>query len=374
MPKRNLRVFVLPGVFGVPGVTPDRTFDHVRATLARSLAARGATPEIFDLPLGPVTSWIERARWVASAIEERAPRGDIALVGHSTGGLDARFLVSTRLDPDGDSRIAEAARRVRTVVTLSTPHRGTPLAASFVDPSAQPVLRVVAQLTSLAVRGERPSDPTVSMLAEAVARLDAGERGPRDAFEELCEELQRVTGQERREPPGPIPAVDSVQPISIPELTPAALESMNAVLRERRGVRVGSVVSRARSSWLSSDSWLGLDGYDRSLRALFRWLYRRTAASVRIPDIRLSEANRDTLEETYTDLRMPTANDGVVPTYSQVWGEVIRAVWADHLDVLGYFHDPESSPPHLDGLSSGSSFDQADFKGLWDAVARFILR
>ena len=40
------------------------------------------------------------------------------LVGHSMGGLDAR-LVAARLDP---------GRRVQAVVTLGTPHRGSPLA------------------------------------------------------------------------------------------------------------------------------------------------------------------------------------------------------------------------------------------------------
>ena len=374
MPKRNLRVFLLPGFFGVPGMDPPGYFDHVHPILARSLAEGGATAEIFDLPRGPTASWRERARWAAQVIEDRAPHGDLVLVGHSTGGLDARFLVSTGEDADGDERFARIARRVRAVVTVSTPHRGTPLASSFVDPSGEPLLRVMAQLASYISRGERPSDPIVTMLVEAMARLEAGEQVPRGAFEELHEELTPRAGPERRDPPGPDLEEDSGQPMSLPDLTPAAIESMIAVLRERRGVRAGSVVSRTRSSRLSNDARIGLDPYDRSLRILFRWLYRRTASMDRVPDIRLSEANRDTLEEVFTDLLTPTANDGVVPTYSQVWGEVIRAVWADHLDVLGYFHDPDATPPHVDWLSSGSPFNRADFRGLWDNVAQFICR
>ena len=258
------------------------------------------------------------------------------------------------MDPEGDKRLGVTARRIRTVVTVSTPHHGTPLASSFVDPSGPSLLRVMALLTPYIVRGDRPPDTIVSMLVEAAAQLDAGEK--------------------QREPPGPDVEDDSMPPMWLPQLTTKALESMNVVLRERRGVRVGSVVSRARPSGLSNDTWLGLDEYDRSLRTVFRWLYRRTASSDRIPDIRLTETNRDTLEEVFTDLHMPTANDGVVPTYSQVWGEVIRAVWADHLDVLGYFHDPDATPPHVDWLSSGSPFNRADFRGLWDNVAQFICR
>ncbi len=48
-----------------------------------------------------------------------------ALVGHSMGGLDARYLI-THLDPD---------RRVKRLLTIATPHRGTPLATWFLEAS-----------------------------------------------------------------------------------------------------------------------------------------------------------------------------------------------------------------------------------------------
>ena len=46
-----------------------------------------------------------------------------ALVGHSMGGLDARYLI-THLDPD---------RRVKSLLTIATPHWGTPLATWFLN-------------------------------------------------------------------------------------------------------------------------------------------------------------------------------------------------------------------------------------------------
>ncbi|PTR14826.1 MULTISPECIES: esterase/lipase family protein [unclassified Nitrosospira] len=48
-----------------------------------------------------------------------------ALVGHSMGGLDARYMI-THLDPD---------RRVKSLLTVATPHRGTPLATWFLKAS-----------------------------------------------------------------------------------------------------------------------------------------------------------------------------------------------------------------------------------------------
>ena len=44
--------------------------------------------------------------------------GPLVIVGHSQGGLDARYLIS-KLD---------YARRVRALVTIATPHRGSPIA------------------------------------------------------------------------------------------------------------------------------------------------------------------------------------------------------------------------------------------------------
>jgi hypothetical protein len=64
-------------------------------------------------------------------------------------------------------------------------------------------------------------------------------------------------------------------------------------------------------------------------------------------------------------------NDGIVPSLSQVWGEVIHAVQGDHLDVVGHFGTGEN---HAGGdwLPTGSGFDLGAFEQTWDSVARFI--
>jgi hypothetical protein len=67
------------------------------------------------------------------------------------------------------------------------------------------------------------------------------------------------------------------------------------------------------------------------------------------------------------------ASDGIVPTRAQVFGRVLHAAVADHLDVLGHFSGPEGvRPPHVDWLATGSGFDVARFHALWADVARFI--
>ncbi len=65
-------------------------------------------------------------------------------------------------------------------------------------------------------------------------------------------------------------------------------------------------------------------------------------------------------------------NDGMVPTLSQVWGATIRAVWADHHDVIGHFHHPTHVPPHFDWVASGTGFTRAHFEAVWRDVAAFV--
>jgi triacylglycerol lipase len=64
-----------------------------------------------------------------------------ALVGYSMGGLDARYLI-THLDPD---------RRVKSLITVSTPHRGSPLAMWFLR-SSGPIQAYVRRVGSPGLR------------------------------------------------------------------------------------------------------------------------------------------------------------------------------------------------------------------------------
>jgi triacylglycerol lipase len=59
-----------------------------------------------------------RAAELKRFIEREAPTGPVHVVGHSMGGLDARYMIS-RLGMAG---------RVRSLTTVGTPHRGTAFA------------------------------------------------------------------------------------------------------------------------------------------------------------------------------------------------------------------------------------------------------
>jgi hypothetical protein len=69
------------------------------------------------------------------------------------------------------------------------------------------------------------------------------------------------------------------------------------------------------------------------------------------------------------------ANDGVVPTRSQIWGRVVWAGYGDHLDVLGHFDGGKhpGDPPHVDWLRSGAAFDAARFRAMAEAIVEGML-
>ncbi|NNE18451.1 MAG: hypothetical protein HKN10_08245, partial [Myxococcales bacterium] len=68
----------------------------------------------------------------------------------------------------------------------------------------------------------------------------------------------------------------------------------------------------------------------------------------------------------------PSVNDGLVPTTSMLWGDILWAGAADHLDVLGHFKGSRESG-HTDWLVSGVGFRQPRFDAVMNAIADFLL-
>lgn len=95
---------------------PIRYFRHARACLGE----RGLTASFPSLP--PAGSVEARAGALSAFLGTlSAPR--IHLIAHSMGGLDSRY-VAHALDPQ---------HRIRSVITIGTPHRGTPVASWFFE-------------------------------------------------------------------------------------------------------------------------------------------------------------------------------------------------------------------------------------------------
>jgi triacylglycerol lipase len=79
---------------------------------------RKAGNRVFVARLSPTAGIADRAAQLKSLIDREAPDEPVHVVGHSMGGLDARYMIS-RLGMAG---------RVLSLTTLGTPHRGSPFA------------------------------------------------------------------------------------------------------------------------------------------------------------------------------------------------------------------------------------------------------
>lgn len=81
-------------------------------------------PEVYPdalFPKVPVDAHVsQRAPLLAQQINGRFPSGDIHVIAHSMGGLDTRYLLAKNL--------LGLAARIKSLSTISTPHRGSPVA------------------------------------------------------------------------------------------------------------------------------------------------------------------------------------------------------------------------------------------------------
>src|SRR5690606_29025837 len=67
-------------------------------------------------------------------------------------------------------------------------------------------------------------------------------------------------------------------------------------------------------------------------------------------------------------------SDGIVPALSMLWGELVWAQEADHLDTLGHFHDDKKPAIHTDWLTSGAQLTRERFQHMMSQVAAFLLQ
>ncbi len=68
----------------------------------------------------------------------------VQLIGHSSGGLDVRLLTAPGVGLPTALDVERLAARVRTVVTVSTPPHGTPIASFFTTLQGQKLMELLS--------------------------------------------------------------------------------------------------------------------------------------------------------------------------------------------------------------------------------------
>jgi triacylglycerol lipase len=117
MPRLECPLVLVHGLFG---------FDQVRMGSWVLLdyfngipgALRSAGNRVLLPRVSPTGSIADRAAQLKAFLDREAPGEQVHLIGHSMGGLDARYLIAH----------LGMAPRVLSLTTLGTPHRGSPFA------------------------------------------------------------------------------------------------------------------------------------------------------------------------------------------------------------------------------------------------------
>jgi hypothetical protein len=156
------------------------------------------------------------------------------------------------------------------------------------------------------------------------------------------------------------------------QLTPAGCDLLNASTADPDSLRYGSVVCRSPAPRLTNLLALKHDPYAQTMHAIYATLYRIAAFAKTEPLPPLVAEQHQMLERAFAAAPSRSWSDGLVPTLSQVWGQVVHAAYADHLDVVGHYGSTRDGDRTSDWLPSCSGFDDAAFDALWNDVAHFI--
>jgi triacylglycerol lipase len=130
----RVTVVLIHGILGFESFGLGRARVHYFRRVARRLEARGLDVHVVTLPmLGGVPA---RGLALLAQLDKLPHDARLVLIAHSLGGLDARWAIARGgLGP-----------RVRALVTIGTPHRGTPIADALARGPAVWLRRALARL------------------------------------------------------------------------------------------------------------------------------------------------------------------------------------------------------------------------------------
>lgn len=370
---KPLNIVLVPGFFGFGRLGDISYFAGVGALLQQALSRAGFEARVTEVVTSPTASIRKRAARVLEAlVAASASPGDLHVIGHSTGGLDARLAIAATASLPTSAELADSARqRLRSVVSVSCPHYGTNVSTYFTRPFGRALFRWGARyLAFMLERGRLPLKVFVR-LGHAVVRLWDPWRRRRGTFDQLYERLLNDISDERR-----LELVQFLRQIAeeqalLFQLTPAGCDLLNACTLDPP-VAYGSVVSCAAQPRFRTLLRSVTNLYAQLMFPVFWLLHclsREKTAALRAE---LSDSQLAIVDAQLGHAAGRLDSDGVVPVLSQVWGSVLHVAHADHLDVVGQYGAQAEEAWGGDWLPSASGFDAAAFERLWSDVAAFI--
>ena len=347
----------------------DRVASVLRGHLEEALGYPVPVVPCTTLPTDPLSS---RQRILLDSLrvlctEKLSGVARIHLVGHSTGGVDAQLLGSTTaIDGTPWSSTDEGIRkRIRSVMTISSPHYGTGLADSSVARWAEDPLRHPGALPAVGT--------ALIRLLALVPRDAAATAGVELALpNDVLKFLWQVFNNRRL----------------IHDLRPASMEHLRSILCPDPAVSLTCFVTGTvpRHGTRPSDP-LFVDLYELTKTAdgasqpsaVVRKCVRRLEAFLDAPSSPIVRGAQSELPSPVD----AALNDGIVNSARQILdpdepSQIGAFVVADHADVLGHYDRMDEfvdGPPINAGLfHSGAGFGDGPFFELYRLVARAILK
>lgn len=364
-------VYLSPGFFGFSTLGSYHYFCHVEAGLRERFASVGKQVQVFIADVHPTASIRRRARKLVETIDSSF-RGDgpIHLVGHSTGGLDARLVASPTMNVSGATGLIRWADHIRSVTMMNTPHYGTPMASFFATLSGQRLLYALSALTVLVLRFGKPPLALSSSLVGMLSGIEKAVGLQLTLIDRLTDELLKMLDSASAEETTEFLRLVREDQGAVIQLSPEAMDLFLAGVEDNSDVYYQCIASYAPKPGALDFAKSVLRPWSLMSLPIFATLHRLTSLEhERYTCSPLGTEAEDKLRTFLGEVPPRTANDGVVPLRSQIWGTLAWAGMADHLDIVGHFRDTNrKNPVHVDWLASGSGFDAERFNIVLDAI------
>jgi triacylglycerol lipase len=280
--------------------------------------------------------------------------------------------LSPSVDLGPDQKYLGWTKRVRSAVSVNTPHYGTPLAGYFATVSGTRALYLLSLLTFVSLSIGEPSLAIFSRVLAGLGGIDRLFGGDLKLFRRATDSILRFVDNDGRVEITSFMDQIRIDQGGVIQIMPEAIDLFNATTEDNPNVRYGCVATAAPRP--SSMRFLRrlISPYGAFTAAVFSTLYQFTSQWPRMyPYATPTPQQQGVLDAGFVDELTRSSNDGVVPTLSMLWGRLLFAGEADHLDVLGHFYDRIRPTDHVDWVTSGSDFTRSRFDALLDAVARF---
>ena len=370
-------VYFVPGMLGFGHLAGYDYFKHVRAGLEKRFAAAGVKALFEDVPAPPTSSIRYRSRILAATVAKsaNADDGPIHLIGHSTGGLDVRLVLSPSVNLGVTREQLAWRERVVSAVTINAPHYGTPLATYFTTVSGTRVLYILSLLTVVSLTIGEPSLALFSRLVAGVGGIDSLFGSDTKLFSRVTDTILRFADREGRGEIADFLSKVRVDQGAIIQIMPEAMDLFNAATESATHVRYGCVVSAAPAPRTMRFAKRVHSPYAAFTAAIFSTLYQFASQESDVyPYARPTTREAEFLRAGMDNEVNSSSNDGITPTLGMLWGELLWAGEADHLDILGHFQDDQKPIEHIDWVTSGSRFTRQRFGAVLDEIVKFALR